>query len=1372
MAFSFNDGTLTVAKVTGIKSASGHVSPVYPTDTNIIEDLQQSYLLYLNKTVYTDMEYLVSKLREYPEMSNIDLDIDVKDLTTYNFMRTQVKNADMFYSVFGTFKEDGHEICKGVELLRVPYMDDYGKLNIKGKTKVLVCEQRSSEDISYNIQHNVFNISMPTANSQIIAKGKDIKMKYASRTYSIENVILSLMHLCGETTPLTDIFRNTVLLNKCKISRGVIPKFMHDSFTRETNLVNKLLSPQYNLGSTRDALNEALSLDRAVGCKLSRQTLSYEPGTVITPAMVSEFKKARLHCIYVENLIIPTGYYWSAPAPLYLNRLAKGFPLNNFLLEYLPQYVGYSSLPEDVELPMEACPVIPVTEPLTVDMVDTLRIYFNRKPIEVCAKPGSGKTILFTFEREIVDNYMAKLCWLTDTIPAGRYADEWVYYYDNPNLDKKEAPNLTCHDLIAIVSLIGEVLTTGKCRLLDRDASFLKKVQLVNETFSEHLRKTMDNFVKKYRYNIRNNIINNKGTNFTFITDEWVKSMNEAKVLATADTVNIIAEVSQVNHVSTITKARTAQEEQHMLAMPYFGRLCPYETPAGKQLGLVNTKAVGAKIINGILHAPYRKVISYSKGGKQGICISDKITYMSVKDELGLMFGDMLSFKYDENGDIMNTPVLARIPNPEVSRDKFIFKNIMAYELAGGYVSAYPEQFLSPTACLIPFACSNNVVRVSYGLSQIKQAIYNLHSEEPIVVTDMTKNIFNYSNVIKYTAIESGVIQSIDNNSCRIKTNTGDIVTQYLHGSKPTRGEDVKHLGSESLTFDILVKAGDKIKQGDLLCEAYKYPQNFVVKAPFTGYIRDITNNMIVISKNEPISSSVMNFEADDCQSISIKNGRIMGQSVVFTNIHVAIGDKVVKGQILADTCASRRGYYSPSRHPLTCYISYGYNHEDGVCTTERASINYTSLIAHKLDHTVRKRPGVSFTANLTQGFSYCGNGDAIGSIKSVSYSPTNGVTHGESNQERKVYATLKCNGIPFEIETVEDNKTLRKYRYHLIGFNKLHEGDKMSGRHGNKGVVSKVLKDSEAPQLMNGMTVEFILNPCGVPSRMNLGQMWELHTSLCAYILGIKINSNPFNGASPEDVALLLKYTHRLAHEPSIGEPASGVYNEAAFRKVCSEFPTLPQELHDYVWSNIENILDWRGSFNEDGTAKLYDPETDTLFDGDVTIGFPEFQKLMQEADEKLNVRSGPLCEDYAASSMQPQKNDYSAKGQRMGEMELIALAAQGTKAFIEEVLNEKGDNPGIRTNNHLKALGIDDALLPQSCYSRSVEQLLYLLEGVGIQVDLPRDIVDISKFATDRKRLVHLNKKISKEFSRKLDIDYSASNTESKDLEMFMDE
>lgn len=1312
--FEWKDGCLVIKKV-----------DVPKLDVNIMSDLQQSYRTYLEKTVYDDMKFLEETLQGCQGCENITLDVKVLPVEKQTYTRTQVSQGKYHYPVVGTFKMNGNPIGHDLELLRIPYMDDYGKINVDGNSRVVLSVLRSAEDVSYTLKTNTLNISMPYANVRIHDTGRGIKVLYGNQKIDLDKLAAAMLAQQDDSTSLADMFVTTHLLQTRTIVGRTVNRYALASLESSCDILAKYKSTQYKLGQTRDALNEVLSIDRALGGVLSRdiEGTPYKEGDLVTQTMLRDLKKRRVNVLYLQDNTLPTGYTIATnpEKPWIYQEIPAGTKNCALLRRKFPQYAQDAYMPETIKMDVNEVIYMDTGEPLTSELAEFLLV-MGVKKVDVC--PGKSKKVLsYSFEREVVGNCTARLRDLTDSIPDGRAADEWVYWYKNDALLQTDAADwLTAHDMLAILSLIGNIYTTGNTNLLNRDSSFLKKTLMINELFSETLRETITEYFRTYKSAIAKAITETTSANpFAGMSRKWMQCMNAHRYVATVDSTNVAAEVSQVCHVSNImaTDAEVVDELRY-LAIPYYGRLCPFETPAGKKLGLVNTKAIGARVKNGLMYTPYRKVIATANG----IRISNSITWLSVKDELGYKFGDMLSLKPDpaRPGSYLNTPVLARIPNPEISDEPFIFTTMNAFELAGGFVDAYPEQFLSPTAALVPFVCSDNAIRISYGVSQIRQAVYLLNSKRARVRTDMSEDIFSYSETDKYFAPCDGKVVSINNMHAEIAGYDGKTRTVYMQGSG--------HQGQLDATVNVKVKPGDVVKENQIIAEAHKYPQPFVVRAPFSGRVISVSDTGITIDKSAGATGSFVNLENADV--IAIENGRIMGQSAVFMNIHVSVGDYVTEGQILADTCMSRGGVYTPARNALVAYISTAYNYEDGVHAFERGSVDYTSMIAHSIEHKVSKRHNPYSRADTIQGFRYCGKGDVIGSIRMAETTSTkNTVRH-------QVKATQKENGIPYEVKTIEDTKISKTYKYHLLGFNKLQPGDKMAGMHGNKGVVSIVQPDSKAFQLKNGLTIQFALNPCGVPSRMNLGQIWDTHLGLVATVLNIEIKSNSYNGASAEDVEYLMDFTWTLANTPAIGDNVTHTYNRAVFDQICGRYPQLPREVFDKAWENIANVVDWRDVFDKKGDAYLWDPETETYLEYPVTIGYPSYLKLMQEADEKLNVRAGCLEEQYARTTSQPQKGDGSAKGQRMAEMELMALVASGAKNIIDEVINEKSDNTGRMVNAHMRQLGLPEPIDKNSCTARSVDNLIYYLEAMGVKAEVP-EYITRNDAATSRSKYTY---------------------------------
>ncbi len=1291
-----------------------------PIDMNVMSDLQESYQRYVTSTIYADMKYLEELIRDIKGLRDITLSVHVGDLVQQTYSKTQVSSGIYYYPVYVSFHAGAYTLQKDVEILRIPYMDDYGHMNFFGSQKVLLGVQRASDDISYEAATNTFNIAMPHANIRIQSVGKGVRLYSGTTKYPLEYVISAMLYAVGDnSTNLRNVFRNVYLNNTLQISPLTENIHMYQ-YMDGFGLLQKYAGAQYELGSTREALNEAFTMESAIGKRLSRKTLDYPANTVITRAMLTEFKRAGIYVLYVHTPSAPKGYYLGFGHVYVLHEVKAGAPNCRILRELLPQYESYPYMPHDVRF--DEPYLISDGAELTNDLIDLFRAA-NILEIPVRTSTKSSKTIVCSLEQEIVGNGTARLSELCDSIPDGRSADEWVYYWNNPTFKHVDDTHLTPHDLMAIMSAMGYMRTSGTIFLLNRDESYLKQLLLANEIFSETLRSTLKDFVQMYKGRISSflNRSDNDNNPFLSLSHKWFSTLNSERYTAPIDSLNVMSEVSQVSHVSTIVgKSAAVPDVMRHLSMPFYGRICPYETPAGAKLGLVNTRAIGAKVINGLLHAPYKRVI----GTSDGIRISDKVTYLSVKDEIGYKFGDMLTFTYDENGKILNTPVVAKIPNPVPGDETFIFATVNAYDLAGGYVSAYPEQFLSSTAAMIPFACSTDPVRVSYGLNQLRQSIYVHHSQKPLVQTFMYSDIFKYSNSYEYKATCSGTVKSINTMEVVITSGDSDVSVPIMRNLP---------IGQLDAVIDLTVKAGDTVRAGQVIARAMKYPQDYVVRAPYRCRILGVTNNSVEIMRlSEGSSFQGGAVDLTKCDTIALSNSRILRQTATFMNLRVSVGDILEKGDIIATSTVSPDGIYTPSRNPLVAFIMDGYNHEDGVSACELSGYNYTSIITHAVSCKLSREKYATAHASPLSGFSYCGENDVAGKV--VTWSQNN-----RSSYDMEVRADFKHKGIPFECTRDDKDSLSRVYKWHLLDFKPLKEGDKMSGRHGNKGVVSKMHKNSDMPLTMNGRQVEFMLNPCGIPSRMNMGQVWEGHLGLVAEVLGIRINSDPFNGASPDDISYLMKFAHTLANTDGVES------NRSIFQAVCSVFDKLPSGLFDAVWDNISNVVDWRGAFNSDGTAKLYDPVTGTYFENDVLICYPYFMKLVQEGEEKMNFRGGPLSNNYSRTTSQPAKGDNSASGQRIGEMEFVALAAYGASALIEECCNEKSDNIGARVNAHCKQLGLKDYHVPENmCSPRSVENTLYMLEGVGVHVDVPEDVCDTSfrtsssKYTYDLRKLV----------------------------------
>lgn len=1319
--------------------------------SSVVADIKDSYTRYMHTTVKEDVEYFAELLRERLNISSLKLVMKKPQLVSFvNYENGSIRDV-RYLSICVDIYNSAGKIRSDVELFKVPAMEDYGKFNVNGSIKTVVMQLRSAYDISMSDAKKMLNVSMPKANLRIAITKSTIGIMNRNKTVPIKDILISMLYMAGDKTPLSEYLTNSQLVQRLDISDGVIPELVYNN-TMAANpyILNMFDSEQYKLSTCREAINAAFGLGRGLGMELAEPILNYPEGTLVTESVIKSMYRARVghYNVHVNNY--PDGYYLADDLPEPILEIPEGTKNCAKLRLEFPEYASMSRLPyiDLVErrngnfLYMRNFKM----ESQDLELLDVL----GYKKVLLKTKPQSTTSFEFSFTMDIVGNYMARYSDLTDNVPADVDADDWVYYFNNPNLTPNCPDKVTVHDLLAMVSFLGEYLVTGRSTLLNRDTSFLKRVMQCGDLFSESLRQTMQTFVRDRASAIASALtstnVNSQGYQnpFLMLTHNWYSKMLEDKILATVDTVNLSAEVSQATHVTTqiVGKAEVV-DEQRQLAMPFFGRICPFETPAGPKLGVVNTRAIGSRIKDGLLETPYRMVLSAG----DGIRISNTITYMTVRDEIGKKFCDQLSLKKDENGKILNTMILARVPNPDKSDEPFIFKNIHAYEMAGGYVSAYPEQSLCSTAALIPFCAADNPVRVSFGLSQLKQAINLVNSEKPLVTTPMYEQLFDFATKTQYLANVKGTIVNIEEDAITIKCKDDGV--EY---TIPT----VEYLVNEDISrfMHYFKHVGDSVQVGDVVAESVLYPQDFVVRAPQDGVITRVDHEMIEISNiNNP---DAVDLSKDEVSSIQLNSFRQLGNNAIFLNLKVSVGDAVKRGDILADTCTSREGVYSPSRNPLVAFAPTGYNYEDAVDATTSASMEYISFLSSKLQREVSTRRFPYVRSPRANSFKYYDTGQVFTKV-TLQTKADNSV-----DREIPVNATRKAHGIFYNMrQFTEAAKRRITFVYTLLAMNPLQSGDKMSGRHGNKGVVSRILDDSKAPQLANGMVVRFILGPCGVPSRMNLGQVWEMHASLIAKVLSITIDSPAYNGATSEEIAMLMKYTYAVCNN---------VTNESSFWAIASAFPKIPREMHEWVFNHLETALDYKGVFDVEGNARLFDPETFTWFEGKATIGYPMFNKLMQESEEKLNARAGLLEEEYSRITGQPQDNINSAKGQRMAEMELVATAAYGAASFIKEILNEKSDNNGERTNavlGQLKELDSKYYTSKRHTDSRAVMNLLFMLESVGVKTSVSKDVIDIDSKAIDQKFSLNMGTYLQQRFYPKK----MENSDESSDFDNFED-
>ena len=282
-------------------------------------------------------------------------------------------------------------------------------------------------------------------------------------------------------------------------------------------------------------------------------------------------------------------------------------------------------------------------------------------------------------------------------------------------------------------------------------------------------------------------------------------------------------------------------------------------------------------------------------------------------------------------------------------------------------------------------------------------------------------------------------------------------------------------------------------------------------------------------------------------------------------------------------------------------------------------------------------------------------------------------------------------------------NKSVRVY---IAQKRKISVGDKMAGRHGNKGVISRILPVEDMPYLPNGRPLDIVLNPLGVPSRMNIGQVLEIHLSLAAKVLGFNVATPVFNGADENDIADTLRMANDYAN-------TSWEEFDAKWRDKVND------DVMDYLYENRDHRKEWQGvPIDTTGKVRLRDGRTGEEFDSPVTIGFMHYLKLHHLVDDKIHARStGP----YSLVTQQPLGGKAQFGGQRFGEMEVWALEAYGASYTLQEILTVKSDDVVGRVKTYEAIIKGEN--IPEPGVPESFKVLLKELQSLALDVRVLRD-------------------------------------------------
>ncbi|AMQ04727.1 MULTISPECIES: DNA-directed RNA polymerase subunit beta [Sporosarcina] len=673
------------------------------------------------------------------------------------------------------------------------------------------------------------------------------------------------------------------------------------------------------------------------------------------------------------------------------------------------------------------------------------------------------------------------------------------------------------------------------------------------------------------------------------------------------DQTNPLAELTHKRRLSALGPGGLTRERAGMevrdVHYSHYGRMCPIETPEGPNIGLINSLSTFAKVNKfGFIETPYRKVDPIS--GR----VTSRIDYLTADVEDNYVVAQANAI-LAEDGSFVSEGVVGRFQG-----DNTVFKREQI-----DYMDVSPKQVVSAATACIPFLENDDSNRALMGANMQRQAVPLLNPESPFVGTGM-EHISARDSGAAVLAKFDGIVEHVEAREIRVRR------------IETVDGKEVK---------------------GDLTI--YRL-ENFIRSNQGTCY------------NQRPICS---------------------------------VGDRVKPLDILADGPSMEQGELALGRNVLMAFMTWdGYNYEDAIIMSERLVKDdvYTSVHIEEYESEARDTKlgpeeitrdipnvGEDSLRNLDdRGIIRIGAEVRDGDILVGKVTPK-GVTELTA-EERLLHAifgekarevrdtSLKvphgAGGIVLDVKVFnrEDGDELppgvnQLVRAYIVQKRKISVGDKMAGRHGNKGVISRILPEADMPYLPDGTPIDLMLNPLGVPSRMNIGQVLEMHLGMASRTLGIHMASPVFDGANEQD-----------------------------------------------VWETMEEA-----GMDRDGKTILYDGRSGEAFDNRVSVGVMYIIKLAHMVDDKLHARStGP----YSLVTQQPLGGKAQFGGQRFGEMEVWALEAYGAAYTLQEILTVKSDDVVGRVKTY-EAI-VKGESVPQPGVPESFKVLIKELQSLGLDVKM----------------------------------------------------
>ena len=887
---------------------------------------------------------------------------------------------------------------------------------------------------------------------------------------------------------------------------------------------------------------------------------------------------------------------------------------------------------------------------------------------------------------------------------------------------------LTKLDIITIIKYLIELINS-KAEVDDIDHLSNRRVRTVGEQLAGQFGVGLARMARtiRERMNVRDNevftpidLINAKTLssviNSFFGTNQLSQFMDQT---------NPLAEITHKRRLSALGPGGLSREragfEVRDVHYTHYGRLCPIETPEGPNIGLISSLSVFAKVNNlGFIETPYRKV-------SNGVVAKEEPIYLSAEEEEGKKIAQS-NLALNEDGSFATDRVIAREEGdfPVVTPDVI------------DYMDVAPNQIASISASLIPFLEHDDANRALMGSNMMRQAVPLLRPEAPIVGTGLERRVAKDSRIL-INAEGKGVVTYVDANKITIKHDR-------------TEEENLVSFDSDEVTYDLIkfrktnqgtsinlkpiVKRGDRVEEGQVLCEGYATQQGElalgrnmkVAFMPWKGYNFE---DAIVISEKVVREDIFTSIHIDE-YSLDVRDTKLGTEELtndipnvseeatkdLDENGMIRIGAEVNHGDILIGKITPK-GESDPTPEEKLLRAIFGDKAGDVKDASLKASPSLRGVVIDKKlfkravkDKNKRLRDKEA-VATLEQSFV-----SKFESLKDQLIEKLFNLVSGKTSQgvfndlgeevlpKGKKYTLKMLNSVDdyvhltgtwttdedlnklvgelvhnYKIKVNDLQGSLRRQKFtisvgdelpagilklakiYIAKKRKLKVGDKMAGRHGNKGIVARIVRAEDMPFLEDGTPVDIVLNPLGVPSRMNIGQIYETVLGWAGQKLDKKYATPIFDGASLDEIN---KYTDEA------GVPRFG---------------------HTY----------------------LYDGGTGKRFDQPATVGVIYMIKLGHMIDDKMHARSiGP----YSLITQQPLGGKAQFGGQRFGEMEVWALEAYGASSILREILTVKSDDVMGRAKTYESIVKGEE--MPEPGLPESFNVLMHELKGLGLDVRL----------------------------------------------------